>query len=100
MSKKDSAHTKALRKITSNPKKFGFSNVVSACIETKLFDNRGKLVSEPDVIFIEKNRVVHIIEYKGNGDSGLVDRAQEQLQRAVWWYGRYTDLDSEKIKQK
>lgn len=100
MSRQNNAHRKALEKIAADPKKFGYEGVISLVIEADLYHKR-KLIAQPD-IFMEsingKNREINIIEYKSNGDERLLDRAKIQLERAVWWVGKYRpDIDPEKI---
>ena len=98
MSKRNSYHWKALEKIVSNPCMFGFEKIISASTEVNLFDHRGKIVAQPDVILRSVKGVVYLIEYKSNGDGEMTKRAKEQLQRAVWWYGKYTGLPHDKIE--
>ncbi|MBW6442683.1 hypothetical protein K0A97_02770 [Patescibacteria group bacterium] len=95
-------HRKDLEKIASSPEKFGFpvKNIISVSIEENLF-HKGKLRAQPDIIILERkgeNKLVHIIEYKSNGNGELLQRAQKQLQNAVAWFGRYRpDIDLEDI---
>jgi hypothetical protein len=96
MVEKRSAHRKALEKIALNYSKIGIPKVISSTIEKNLF-HQEKLIAQPDVIFECSNREVHIIEYKANGNGELLRRAQIQLQNAVFWYGKYKDIEPEQI---
>lgn len=96
MTHKESSHRKALEKIVLHPKEFGIEDVVYAAIESRLFD-RKKLIAEPDILFYCLGGDIYIIEYKGNGNGELLKRAQDQLTRAVFWFGKYTSIDSNKI---
>lgn len=73
MSKK-SAHTKCLEKIVKNHSNFGIDNVRSFVIEQKLFDKRGRIIAEPDIVFFcigEDGPEIFIVEYKGNGNGEI-----------------------------
>ena len=91
MTRQNNAHRKALEKIAQNPSKFGFEHVVSVSIEPFFYVNgNGKrIIAQPDLIMESSKKEVHIIEYKGNGDQKLMERAQHQIENAVWWLGRY-----------
>ena len=96
MSHRVSAHYKALEKIVAHPEKFGFEHVVSASIEPTLYRNGGKLgiLAQPDVVLevlesSSSKKELHIIEYKGDGNGELLDRAKRQLENAIKWYSRY-----------
>lgn len=98
MVRSNNAHLRALEKIVFNPEKFGFTHIVSAPIEQNLYHNEKGLLAQPDIILESSTGDVHIIEYKGNGDEKLMDRAQGQLANAAWWFGRYRmDVSPEKI---
>lgn len=88
MKRENNNHRRALEKIALSPRKLGIDDVISASIEQNLYDGR-RLVSQTDVIFEELGKHVHIIEYKGNGNGEMLDRARKQLERAVWWYSRF-----------
>jgi hypothetical protein len=96
MTHENSAHRRALEEIALHPDLFGISNVVSSIIEMNLLDKKG-LIAQPDVVFYCSNREVYILEYKGNGNGEFLARAQEQLLKAAYWFGKYTDIESEKI---
>ena len=96
MTEKRSAHRKALEKIALNSGKIEIPKVISSVIEKNLF-HQGKLLAQPDVIFECSNKDVYIIEYKANGNDELLRRAQIQLQNAVFWYGKYKDVEPEQI---
>lgn len=97
MVRRNNKHRKALEKIATNPEKFGFKSVVSTTIESNLF-HRGKIMAQPDITLWTSRREVHLVEYKGNGNGELLERAREQLDNAVWWYSRYRpDIAPEKI---
>jgi hypothetical protein len=89
MTKQNNAHRRALEKIAANPEKFGFEHVVSAAIESNLRHNGRGILAQPDIILETSQKEVYIIEYKGNGDKDLLERARGQLENAVWWFGRY-----------
>ncbi len=89
MTKSNNAHHRALEKIVANPEKFGFNHIVSASIEQNLYHNGKGLLAQPDIILESSTGDIHIIEYKGNGDERLMERAQGQLANAAWWFGRY-----------
>jgi len=102
MSKK-SAHTKCLEKIANNPSDFGITEVRSFVIEQKLFDKRGKIIAEPDIVFFcfgEKGSEVIIIEYKGNGNGEYQERAQEQITIVATWYAKNTPYEPGRIHSK
>jgi len=97
---KKSAHRKALEWIALHPTEFcQGKKVVASLIEANLFD-KGRMIAQPDVVFYCTGKEIYIIEYKGNGNGELLQRAQEQLNRAAFWFGKYTDFDSEKIYTK
>lgn len=87
-----SCHTKALEKISQNPNKFGFKNVLSSAVEVSLFDERGRKIAEPDLIFYFKNGDLMVVEYKSNGDERLIQRAKEQLYNTISWFSKYTSI--------
>lgn len=90
MVKKKSCHQKALEYIALKPSLFGFKNIIATAIEPTLFDNRGRIIAQPDLIFYGANRDIYIVEYKSNGDERLIKRAQEQLYNAINWFSKYT----------
>ena len=97
MERRNNQHRKALERIATNPEKFGFRNVVYSAIESNLFHRKG-ITAQPDVTLWTSKGGIHLIEYKSNGDENLLVRAREQLDRAVWWYGRYRpDIDPDNL---
>ena len=100
MTRQNNQHRRALEKIAAHPEKFGFDNVASLAIELNLYNGRN-LTAQPDIVMeILKNskREIHIIEYKGNGDEELLERARRQLVAAAWWFGKYrSDIDPKNI---
>jgi hypothetical protein len=92
-------HRKALEKIALNPSLFEIKGkVVGICIEKKLYDTKNRITSmiaEPDIIFNMSNKKIVIVEYKSNGNHK--EYAQEQLNKAFYWFGKYTSIPSEKI---
>jgi len=96
MTGKRTAHEKALEKIALNADVLDIPHVVSVTQEKKLF-HKGRIIAEPDIIFECSTGEVYIIEYKGNGNGELLRRAQRQLEMAVYWYGKYQNLDPDKI---
>jgi hypothetical protein len=97
MGKKRSSHLKALEKIAAKPSAFGFKDIVYSAIEVNLF-NRTGVIAQPDVVLIAKDGTVHLIEYKGNGSESELQRAHSQLEKAVAWYARYTNVSLDQIK--
>jgi|TARA_Y100000310_G_C20532500_1_gene739198 hypothetical protein len=97
---KRNAHDRALEKIAANPGSFGFEGIIYVAVEPKLLDKSGRLVAEPDLILKSKKGEVIIIEYKGNGNDSLRERAEEQLARASTWFGRYEEMDLDKIQRR
>ena len=95
-STKRSTHRKALEKMALHPEILGIKEAVSSVIEKNLFHRR-KTLAQPDVIFECKGGDVHIVEYKSNGNGELLRRAQQQIERAVFWYGKYRDVEPDKI---
>jgi len=89
MPKQNNAHRRALEKIASNPEKFGFEHVASVSIEPNLYHNGRGILAQPDLVLETSQKEVYIVEYKGNGDKELMERARGQLENAVWWFGRY-----------
>lgn len=89
MVKQNNAHRRALEKIAANPDKFGFEHIVSVSIEPNLYHNGRGILAQPDLVLETSRREIYIIEYKGNGNQELMERARKQLENAVWWYGRY-----------
>jgi len=71
---KNSAHRKALEKIALNPFKWGIDKVCASAIEMTLFD-RKRVIAKPDILFYCADGSIHIIEYKGNGNGQLLERA-------------------------
>jgi hypothetical protein len=96
MSSRNSAHKKVLEKIARHASEFCEGNVISTSIEESLI-HRGKIIAQPDVTLRCSNKEIHIIEYKGNGNGEHLKRAQDQLNNASFWYGKYTDLEPDKI---
>ena len=88
MIRHNNAHRRALEKIASHPRKFGFRNAISVSTEKALY-HQGRIIAEPDIVIELKNGEIHIVEYKGNGNSGLIEKARKQLENAKWWYGSY-----------
>lgn len=98
MTKQNNAHRRALEKIASNPEKFGFEHIVSVSIEPNLYHNGKGILAQPDVVFESAKHEIYVIEYKGNGNGDLIERARKQLENAVWWFGRYrSDISPEDI---
>lgn len=97
MVKKKSCHQKSLEYLALKPSLFGFKNIIATVIEPTLFDNRGRIIAKPDLIFYDANREIYVVEYKSNGDERLIKRAQEQLYNAIHWFSKYTTI-SPKIK--
>jgi len=101
--KKDgSQHRRALEIIAKSPDKLGIhGNIVSVCIEKKLFDYRRGIkytIAEPDVIFEMSDGRIIVVEYKNNGHKIKSGEAQNQLNKICLWYGRYTSVPAEKIR--
>jgi hypothetical protein len=97
MKRENNKHRRALEKIAASPGKFGFENSISISIETNLF-HCGRLIAQPDLIIEVIGKEVYVIEYKGNGNGELMERAQKQLQNTVWWYARHRpDISHENI---
>ncbi len=98
MVKQNNQHRRALEKIAASPEKFGFPSPSSVSIEQNLF-HKGRLLAQPGlVIETQRPHGIYIIEYKGNGNGELLERAQKQLAHAVWWYGKYRgDVEPEEI---
>lgn len=88
MKRDNNNHRRALEKIAASPGKFGFDEVISVAIEKNLF-HEGRQIAQTDVIIEQTGRHLHLIEYKGNGNGELLERARKQLENAVWWYSRY-----------
>lgn len=88
MTKRDNQHRKALEKIANSPTMFDLPDPVSVAIETKLY-HESKLFAEPDILLRTDRGDLHIVEYKGNGNGELAERGRKQLEKAVWWFGRY-----------
>jgi hypothetical protein len=98
MTKQNNAHKRALEKIAANPDKFGFEHIVSVSIEPNLYNNGRGILAQPDLVLESTKHEIYILEYKGNGNGGLMERARRQLENAVWWFGRYrTDIPPENI---
>jgi len=100
MTKQNNTHRRSLEKIAQNPSKFGFKRIIYVAIEPRLFDKSRRLVAEPDLILKSSEGDVFIVEYKSNGDVTLLERAEEQVARASGWYGRYEDVDLDRIHTK
>src|SRR4030042_4713531 len=101
MTRQNNAHRRALEKIAANPSKFGFENIVSVSIEQTLYHNEKGILAQPDVVLESSKKEVYIIEYKGNGNGELLERAMRQLNHAVWWFGKYrSDIPPENIHTK
>jgi len=95
-----SNHKKDLEKIAQNPSKFGFNHIVCVSVEPTLYvnGNGGRIIAQPDLVMESSKKEVHIVEYKSNGDQRLMERAQKQIENALWWFGRYRqDILPEKI---
>lgn len=84
-----SPHRKALEKIAKAPQNFGIEHIVSCAIEQTLYHNGRGIIAQPDIIFESSDNQIYIIEYKGNGEDRLLERAQKQLENAFWWFGKY-----------
>ncbi len=98
MTKQNNSHRKALEKIAVNPSKFGFEHIVSVSIEPNLYHNGRGILAQPDLVLESVRKEIYILEYKGNGNGELMERARKQLENAVWWFGRYrTDISPENI---
>jgi len=93
-------HKVAIEKIANNPGKIGIKgNIVGVCLEKKLYDIKKGIryqIAQPDIIFELSTGEIIIIEYKNNGN--CLEKAQQQLARAVSWYARYTNIPLDKIK--
>jgi hypothetical protein len=97
MIRHNNGHRRALEKIANHSEKFGFPKPVSVSIETTLY-HKGRIIAQPDVVIETEHGELHIIEYKGKGNGGLLEKARKQLEQAGWWYGRYRpDISPEKI---
>jgi hypothetical protein len=94
-------HRDALEKIAKYPERFGFKHFVSVAVEETLYD-KGRSVAEPDLTITCKDSreglVVHLVEYKVNGNGEALAKAHNQLELARWWYGKYRpDIPPENI---
>jgi len=97
MGRKKNAHRKALEKIAANPGKFGFKNIVYLSLEPDIYSGRRRL-KRPDIFMQTSTGEIHLVEYKGNGDEDLLEKAREQLEAAVWWFGKYRpEIDQDSI---
>jgi len=98
MTRQNNQHRRALEKIAANPAKFGFNDVVFIAVEPKIYNVR-RLLGEPD-LFIETSKgIIHVVEYKGNGNGEHLQRAEDQLRTAVWWLGKYRpEVDPKNIR--
>ena len=83
-----SSHGRALETMAKHPDKFGITQVVSYSIEETLFDQE-KILAQPDLIFYCKSGDYYILEYKGDGNGEILERATLQLSHALWWFGKY-----------
>ncbi len=82
------SHRKSLENMASHPEKLGIQDVISYSIEETLFDG-GKILAQPDIIFHCKPGDYYILEYKGDGNGEILERATAQLTCAVWWFSKY-----------
>lgn len=96
MTRYNKTHRKCLEKIANHPSAFGVKNVLSVCIEPNFY-HKGGLLVQPDVIFYCRGGEYHIFEYKGNGNGVSLQRAQKQLENAVFWLAKYTEAEPGKI---
>ena len=78
--------------IALKPSLIGFKNIIVTAIEPTLFDNRGRIIAKPDLIFYSVNKDIYIVEHKSNGNEDLIKRAQEQLYNAGYWFSKYTTI--------
>jgi len=104
VAKRNNKHRRALEKIASNPEKFGFPKPISVSIEQNLFHKK-RVLAQPDIVieFLVRRTIhgLYVVEYKGYGNGELIERAQNQLSNAKWWYGKYRpDLEPENIHTK
>jgi len=98
MGRQNNSHRRALEKIAASPEKFGFEHIVSVSVEPNLYHNGRGILAQPDIVLESVKKEIYIIEYKGNGDKDLMERARRQLENAVWWFGRYrSDILPENI---
>ena len=87
------SHRRALEFIAVHPEVFRISDVLASSIEMNLYDTQGRLIAQPDVVFLLPKSHITIIEYKTteiikNGQTsslkkhtdGLKGKAMSQLQ--------------------
>ena len=72
-------HDKALDNIILKPNMVGIDDVVLSAKEVNLFDYTGRLIGQPDVLIMDRDRHWHLIEYQCT--SNHRDRALKQLSR-------------------
>ncbi|MBT96591.1 hypothetical protein CMI49_00640 [Candidatus Pacearchaeota archaeon] len=87
-----SSHRKALEKIAACPSRFGFEDILATIIEANLYNRKGQIVAQPDLILYSSEGDIYVIEYKSNGDKKLIERAKDQLYNSVQWFSKYTSI--------
>ncbi len=87
MTKRNSGHYKALEYLAEHPELIGVNphEVLTASIEQVLF-HQGKFYCKIDLVYELRNKKALIIEYKANGHRRLIEKGENQLQRAVDFY--------------
>lgn len=87
-------HNQRITHLELKPRLFGLEDVVVSAKEVKFRDLTGRIVAEPDIMFVDKQGNVSVVEYKVHDKS--FRKAKNQLRTAYdflnTFYGIRPDL--------
>lgn len=95
MARKQEQHTKIIDRIAQKPSIVGIDGAVASCIEPRIFDRFGNVVSNTDILVVDSMDQVYAIEYKCSVSK--LARATQQLSDAHDCLKRLWGIDAVRI---
>ena len=87
-----SVHRRELEVLALHPEYLGIEpSVLARSIETTLYDLSGRMVAEPDLLFLQQKHgrlTVYLVEYKHGTNHRAQKRAEKQLYASARWFSK------------
>ena len=82
---KELQHSRKLDILENNPQLLKLQDIVLSTKEAKLYSENGRLIAEPDLMFLDKHNNLNVIEYKLNNNKnkaiGQLHTARDHLNK-------------------